>query len=145
MSLQSKLYIYTVLSKDDDIASLCATDPGVKTHLSRLRVARTYSPGQNGAKRFALRYGDQLVCVRHRLNETGTIRHTTIELLAESTPIAARTRSLIALRIPSTDRETRATLMACGAIWQPKQSYWLLPHLVAKNLRLLRHRVPVVR
>ena len=117
----------------------------MKTPFSRLRVARTYAPDQNGAKRFALRYGEQLVCVRHRLNNTGTIRHTTVELLIESTPIASRTRSLIALRIPPTDRETRALLMACGATWQSRQGYWLLPHLVAKNLRLLRLRVPLVQ
>ncbi|MEW6707831.1 MAG: hypothetical protein AB1430_23550 [Pseudomonadota bacterium] len=111
--------------------------------LSSLRVAKTYSPDQNGAKRFARRYGDQLVCVRHRLNESGTVRHTTVELLVESTPVASRMRSLVAIRIPPTDRATRTVLLACGAQWQPKQRYWLLQRLVAKNLRLLRHEVPI--
>ena len=114
-----------------------------KSNLSDLRVAKTYSPVQNGAKRFALRYGDELVCVRHRLNETGTVRHTTVELLIESTPVVSRQRSTIAVRIPPTDRQTRTVLMACGAQWQPDQKYWLLPRLVAKNLRLLRFVVPV--
>ena len=111
--------------------------------LSSLRVAKTYSPQQNGAKRFAKRYGEQLVCVRHRLNETGTVRHTTVELLVESTPVASRSRSLVAIRISPTDKATRTLLMACGAQWQPKHRYWLLPRLVAKNLRLLRNLVPI--
>lgn len=112
-------------------------------HLSSLRVAKTYSPEQAGARRFAKRYGDQLVCVRHRLNETGTVRHTTVELLVETTPVVSRARSLVAIRISPTDKATRTVLMACGAKWLPKQRYWLLPRLVAKNLRLLRNVVPI--
>ena len=111
--------------------------------VSSLRVAKTYAPDQNGAKRFARRYGNQLVCVRHRLNEAGTVRHTTVELLIESTPIASRSRSLVAVRISPTDKTTRTLLIACGANWQPKPKYWLLPRLVAKNLRLLRNVVPM--
>ena len=114
-----------------------------KDNLDQFRVAKTYSPEQNGAKRFALRYGDDLVCVRHRLNETGTVRHTTVELRVESTPVVSRQRTTIAVRIPPTDRQTRTVLMSCGALWQPEQKYWLLPRLVAKNLRLLRFVVPV--
>ena len=112
-----------------------------KVILAKLRVAKTYSPDQNGAKRFALRYGDDLVCVRHRLDDTGTIRHTTVELLIESTPVVSRARTLVAVRIPATDKATRTLLIACGAQWQMAQKYWLLPRIVAKNLRLLRFAV----
>ncbi|MFT3954778.1 MAG: hypothetical protein QM722_10435 [Piscinibacter sp.] len=113
----------------------------MKTQLSQLRVVRTYSPQQNGAKRLALRYGSRLVCVRHRLNHPGTRRYTTVELVVDSTPIVQRARAHIAIRIPSADQGTRALLHACGARWQPRQKYWLLPQLVAKNLRLLRYQV----
>ena len=106
-----------------------------------LRVAKTYAPDQNGAKRFAKRYGENLVCVRHRLSDDGQIRHTTVELLVESTPVASRARSLVAIRILPLDKATRTLLLACGAQWMTKQKYWLLPRMVAKNLRLLRHVV----
>ena len=112
-----------------------------KTEYAQLRVAKTYRPGQDGAKRFARRYGDELVCVRHRLSEDGTVRHTTIELVVESSPIASRQRSVIAIRIPAADRRMRTVLMACGARWMPKERHWLISHLVAKNLRVLRYRV----
>jgi hypothetical protein len=108
-----------------------------------LRVSKKFTPQQNGAKRFALRYGDSLVCVRHRLNETGTMRHTTVELLVESTPVASRARSLVAVRISQGDKANRLVLAACGAQWQPKQRYWLLPRIVAKNLRLIGKIVPM--
>lgn len=111
--------------------------------LSTLRVAKTYPPGKDGAKRFARRFGGQLVCVRHRLTDDGGMRYTTVELLVEVTPVAKRGRSQIAVRIPATDQHTRRLLIACGARWQPKQRYWLMPHLLAKHLDLLQHRVPV--
>lgn len=115
----------------------------MKPALSHLRVVRTYSPQQNGAKRFARRYGSQLVCVRHRLDHAGTLRHTTVELVVESTPVLPRARADVAIRIPPDDRATRALLLACGARWQSRQKYWLLPQLVARNLRLLRYRVGI--
>ncbi len=111
--------------------------------VARMRVAKRFAPQQPGAKRFALRYGDQLVCVRHRLSDDGRLRHTTIELLVESTPVVSRSRRLIAIRLPTADRPTRQWLIACGAEWKPRDRLWLLPYLVAKNLRLLKHRVPM--
>ena len=111
------------------------------TNLAALRVAKTYAPDQNGARRFARRYPDQLVCVRHRLSDDGSLRHTTVELLIESTPVASRARTLVAVKIGASDKNTRTLLMACGAQWVPKEKYWLLPRMVAKNLRLLKNVV----
>jgi hypothetical protein len=108
--------------------------------LQRLRVAKTYAPEQDGAKRFAKRHGSNLVCVRHRMSEDGLTRYTTIELLAEATPVVARQRSLIALRIPDSTKSMRSLLMASGASWDPKHKIWLIPHMVAKGLRLLKYR-----
>lgn len=110
--------------------------------LAALRVAKTYGPDQNGAKRLALRYGDQLVCVRHRLSDDGSVRHTTVELLIESTPVASRARTLVAIKIGASDKTTRTLLIACGAQWVPSEKYWLVPRLIAKNLRLLKNVVP---
>lgn len=111
------------------------------TALSQLRVAKTYSPMQNGAKRFARRHGEDLVCVRHRLSDDGNTRYTTVELLVESTPVASRQRILVAIKLPPSDKNSRTLLMACGAQWQSKERYWLVPRLVAKNLKLLHHVV----
>jgi hypothetical protein len=114
-----------------------------KPSLAGLRVSKTYGPGQDGAKRFAKRHGESLVCVRHRLSDDGTVRHTTVELLVESTPVASRARTLVAVRIGATDKKTRTLLLACGAQWVPKEKYWLVQRLVAKNLRLLQNTVPL--
>lgn len=112
--------------------------------LSGTRVAKTYAPHQNGAKRFARRYGENLVCVRSRLSDDGRMRHTTIELWVESTPVATRARSMVAIKIESTDRSNRTLLLAHGAKWVSKSRYWLIPRQVAKNLRLLKNAVPIL-
>ena len=44
---------------------------------------------------------------------------TTVELLVESTPIISRARSLVPIRIPPTDKQTRTLLISCDAQWQP--------------------------
>jgi hypothetical protein len=111
--------------------------------LQRLRVAKTYAPEQDGAKRFCRRHGDSLVCVRHRMSEDGLTRYTTVELLAETTPVACRQRTQIALRIPDSTKSMRSLLLSCGANWDTKNKLWLVPHMVAKGLRLLRYRAPI--
>ena len=108
--------------------------------LQSLRVAKTFRPEQDGAKRFARRHGENLICVRHRISEDGHTKYTTVELLAETTPVASRQRTLIALRIPETTKTMRSLLLACGATWDIKNKVWLIPHMVAKGLRLLKYR-----
>jgi hypothetical protein len=80
--------------------------------------------------------------LEYRLSDDGSVRHTSVELLVESTPVASRARTLVAIKIGASDKNTRTLLMACGAQWVAKERYWLLPRMVAKNLRLLKYIVP---
>ena len=80
--------------------------------------------------------------MRHRLSDDGSLRHITVELLIESTPVVSRARTLVAVKIGASDKNTRTLLMASGAQWVPKEKYWLLPRMVARNLRLLKNVVP---
>ena len=105
--------------------------------LSELRVAKRYAPEQDGAKRFALRYGESLVCVRHRLNPAGTVRHTTVEVLVETTPVVPSGNRLVALRLGPTEKSTRSLLLACGGLWNNSAKHWLVPRKVAQSLGLL--------
>ena len=111
--------------------------------LSQLRVARRIAPTQNGAKRFALRYGHELVCVRHRLNAAGTTRYTTIELLVETTPVVRAGTRMVALRLGPGEKSTRSLLMACGAQWDKTQKLWFVARQVAKTLGLTDRIVQV--
>jgi hypothetical protein len=109
--------------------------------LGRLRVARRIAPDRDGAKRLALRYGDQLVCVRHRLNGAGTIRYTTVELLVDQAPVLSMDARPVSLRLPPGDKSTRSLLLAEGARWDPAQKIWLVQRQVARKLGLMQHIV----
>lgn len=109
--------------------------------LNKMRVCRTYGPGQKGAKQLAQRYGRQLVCVRHRVNAGETRRYTTVELVVESMPITRETPEQVSLRIPFDDHSLRAVLIACGAKWRSAAQTWTLPRVVARRLRLMRYAV----
>ena len=89
--------------------------------LSDLRVSKRIAPGRDGAKRFALRYGDQLVCVRHRIDPTGDTRYTTVELLVETTPVVRAGDRLVALRLRQVRSQTDHCswpAVACGTVQQ---------------------------
>lgn len=105
--------------------------------ISDLRIAKRIRPNRNGAKRFALRYGDQLVCVRHRLSADSTIRYTTVELVIEQTPVVPAGDRLIALRLNPRDQFTRSLLLASGGRWDDTAKQWLVARKVAKSLGLL--------
>jgi hypothetical protein len=112
--------------------------------LADLRVARRIPPGRDGAKRFSLRYGEQLVCVRHRLDPSGTTRYTTVELLVEQTPVVPAGTRLVALRPDPGDKYTRSVLLACGALWDKTSKVWLAPRKIAKSLGLLHLAVKFI-
>ena len=82
------------------------------------------------------------MCARCCLSDDGSIRYATVELLIESTSVTSRARALGALKIGASDKNTRTLLIACGAQCVPKEKHWLLPRMVAKNLRLLKNVVP---
>ena len=105
--------------------------------LSELRVAKRVAPNQDGAKRSSLRSGDQLVCVPHRLDQSGSVRYTTVELLIEQTPVARAGDRLLALRLRPAEKATRSLLMACGGQWDSAAKHWLVARKVAKSLGLL--------
>jgi hypothetical protein len=48
-----------------------------------MRTRLTLPPEQDGAKRLRNRYGERLVCVRYRYDETMKQRWKTVELIIE--------------------------------------------------------------
>jgi hypothetical protein len=102
----------------------------------RLRVLRTLSNRQAGALKLAARYGDALICVRHRCDAHGTRRYTTVELIVDEATIQKRrpASSLVELRIPFGDQELRQRVMAHGGLWHPTRKTWHLTYAKTKAL-----------
>jgi len=102
----------------------------------RHRVIKTLAPGDRGAIELARLYGDALVCVRHRTDAKGKIRHTTVELLVDSRPVRPRSTRFVLLRLQPHERQLHAVVKAAGGKWDASRRVWRLPSRVASILNL---------
>lgn len=103
---------------------------------AKLKVLKKLAPDQAGAKKLAQKYGDALVCVRHRTDPGGGTRYTTVELLVERVPIKPRTDRVVGVKIDFHERALQAVVRAAGARWDPQAKLWRMPRRVAGTLRL---------
>lgn len=107
-----------------------------------LRVIKKFAPHARGAKGLTAQYGSQLVCVRHRIDETGAKRLTTVELIVSEKVIARRPGPTVDLAIRPSERGLRAKLKAAGARWHDADAVWTLRRSTAVALGLKRRIVP---
>ena len=108
----------------------------MKTERNSHRVIKTLAPSDRGAIELARRYGDALICVRHRTDTKGKVRHTTVELLVSSEPIRKRAVKMVYLRTQPHERTLHSVIKAAGGRWDGKQQLWRLPSRVATILNL---------
>jgi hypothetical protein len=107
------------------------------------RVVKKIGPTQPGARKLARRYGNELVCVRHRHNLDGTIRYTTVELVVEQLPIVPRRAqsAVLCVRLSGGESELRRRLMAEGGQWDPGMRAWWVTRETAQRLQLMKRVV----
>ena len=110
--------------------------------VSDLRVAKRIGPDRAGAKMHSRKHGDDLVCVRHRIDPAANVRYVTVELVVDAIPIVSRLNDEVAVRIGPSQRSLRSDLLAFGARWDANAQVWRMPRSVARTLRLLRNIVP---
>ncbi len=115
----------------------------MKAEQVNYRVIKTLRPTDRGALSLAQRYGSALVCVRHRTDGKGKFRHTTVELLIESTPIRPRAIKLVNVRTAPHERDLNAMIKTAGGIWDYKLRIWKLPRRIATLLNLRARIVEV--
>ncbi len=103
---------------------------------STYRVVKTLAPTDRGAMTLAAHYGEALVCVRHRTDAKGKLRHTTVELLVDTKPIRPRSVAMVHIRTEPQERTLHAVIRQAGGRWDPKTRLWRLPKRVAGILSL---------
>lgn len=101
-----------------------------------LKVIKKLAPTQPGAIKLARRYGDALLCVRHRTDAGGTTRVTTVELIVETTPIQPRAQSIVGVRIHYDESHLQRRAREAGATWDRAAKLWRMPKNVALALDL---------
>ena len=104
------------------------------------RIVKRLSATQAGALKLAQRYGEALVCVRYRHDAEGRLRYTTVELVVDRAPIAARADpdELVMVRLDFDDAQLRQQALASGARWDARRHLWCMTRRTAKRLRLVR-------
>lgn len=102
-----------------------------------LKVLKKLSPHQPGARKLAQRYGELLVCVRHRTDAKKQFRYTTVELFVDKSPVRPRSDKIVRLKLLYDEAPLRAVIQAAGGSWSPQSKLWLLPRRVAGALNLL--------
>jgi hypothetical protein len=107
-----------------------------------MRTRLTLQPDQDGAKQLRNRYGERLVCVRYRYDETTKQRWKTVELIIEKSaweppPPRWQDDTPVAIQVAAQEREGRRQVKAAGGKWNPKEVVWELPYgqVVALGLR----------
>lgn len=100
------------------------------------RVVKTLAPTDRGAIELAKQYGQALVCVRHRTDAKGKVRHTTIELVVHSAPIRARAIQVVLVKVEPHERDLHAVVECAGGRWDMKRRLWRVPSRVATILGL---------
>jgi hypothetical protein len=101
-----------------------------------LRVVKKLAPDQPGALKLAQKYGDALICVRHRIDSTGQVRTTTVELRVDQAPIRPRSDRIVGVRIDYAERALQIAAKAAGATWDPQARLWRMPIRAASALGL---------
>jgi len=94
-------------------------DMKTKTHLK---------PGQKGTKRMVERFGDSLLCVRYRYDETRGVRLKTVEIIVDEKEWKPSSRLrddyIVAVTVPNTENDLRDMLKAAGGRWDPLEKLW---------------------
>lgn len=125
---------------DDSVA--LRHEPGTRPPASsgKLRVIKTIAPGERGAKALAAVYGEQLVCIRHRLDPSGRVRLTTVEVVISATRLQWRPSPTVAVVLPFDAHALRQRVVAAGGRWDPIAKVWRLRRATAMALGL-RQRI----
>ena len=108
--------------------------------ITRLKL----KPGQKGTKALVAKYGDDLVCVRYRYDETGRNRIKTVELIVERKELPAIQRmpaddALVPVQITYGERELGKMAKTLGGKWDPDVKLWNIRYGAIKGTDLEKH------
>jgi hypothetical protein len=104
-------------------------------------------PGQKGTKGLLEKYGDALICVRYRYDDTSRTRLKTVELIVERKELPAPKREMVAdntpvpVKFPSREPGLRKAAKRIGGRWDPVARLWYIPMGAIKGTELEKHMI----
>jgi hypothetical protein len=106
-------------------------------------------PGQKGTKSLLEKYGDALVCVRYRYDETSRTRIKTVELIVdkkELTPSRKKQQKIedetvVPVRIEYGEKQLGKMARSAGGKWNPDVKLWYIQYGNIKGTELEKHMI----
>ena len=103
------------------------------TENGMMKIKRVVKPGLPGTKKLLRQYGDKLVCVRYRYDDTNRCIHKTAELIIETTPMPEKSswipaNKLVYIRIAQHERRIQMKVRHAGGKWNAALQLWHLPY-----------------
>ena len=105
-------------------------------------ITKTLHPGDMGTKRLYEQYGNQLVCVRYRVDKLTRKRFTTVELIVDEKPIYThRPIAKVLVKVLFEEMNLRQKIKQAGGKWLAEEKAWEIDYETAKKLRLKKRIV----
>ena len=113
-----------------------------------LRTVRKVPAGKPGTKKLVQQYGENLLCLRYRVNTETRERIRTVELILEDKdapkkkaekPITDQT--IMRVEIGLDEKLLAKRIRASGGRWDREGEYWKLPYKTVKALDLEENMV----
>lgn len=95
--------------------------------LKEMKAYAHLKPGQDGTKRLVEQYGERLLCVRYRFDETRGVKIKTVELIVDEKPLRTprfRDDDLVPVSVAYGETELRDQLRAMRARWDAERKLW---------------------
>ena len=108
--------------------------------ITRLKL----KPGQKGTKSLVEKYGEALVCVRHRYDEASRTRIKTVELIEEKKELPSQQKridddALVPVQIAYAESALKNMAKTLGGRWDPEGRLWYIPFGKIKGMELEEH------
>lgn len=112
-----------------------------------MKVIKTIAPGSPGTQRYLHAWGKQLIAVRYPEDVGKGKVLTPLEIVVDKRPklprncqqqgyLAARAKSLVALRIGFHEKSLQSQLKNAGGRWNAKHKLWITTYEIAISLGL---------
>ena len=102
-----------------------------------MEITKTLQPGDMGTLNLVEQYGEQLICVRYRIDEASQKRYTTVELIADEKEYKRRTPHYpVLIKIRFEETTLRERVKAAGARWIQDEKLWQIDYRTAAKMKL---------
>ena len=102
-----------------------------------MEITKTLQPGDMGTLNLVEKFGEQLICVRYRLDAATKKRYTTVELIVDEKSYQRRTpRQPVLIKIRYEEADLRQRIKAAGAHWLQTEKAWQIDYRTATKMKL---------